>query len=169
MAGYIGHLAGGTVTFLAIYSITTKLGAATPYTPKVFCIAFLCCLLGSLFPDIDIKSVGQRIFYTVLTILIVMAILTQQWPLLALLSLLSAFPLLVNHRGIIHTVSFIMLAPLLVASIVRYGNLSLGRYDALLSALFGNSLWLIYGYFVAGAVSHLLLDYGVKKTMKRLF
>ena len=167
MANYRGHVAGGAATFLIIAYTTTKLFPAPLYTPKELLLALLFCLLGSLFPDVDIKSVGQRIFYTVLTIFIIITILTQQWLLLSMLSLISIFPLLVNHRGIIHTIGFVTLAPLVILFVTHYllptSNL-LGKYD-----LFSRTTWILYGYFVAGALSHLLLDYGISHKYKRLF
>lgn len=158
MPGYKGHLAGGTATFFLIYYSATKVFANTTYNNKEIVLAFVFCLLGSLFPDIDTKSFGQKIFYSLLAIPIALAIAMQEWRLLASLSVISLFPLLVNHRGIIHTVWFVTLAPLSIPFVIGYK-----------SPQFGHGTWLIYIYFVAGALSHLILDYGLLKVIKRTF
>ena len=158
MASYKGHLIGGTVAFGAVYYTTTRLLAHPPYPTKIFFFALICCLLGSLFPDVDTKSLGQRLFYGLLTTAIIATIITQRWRPLAALSLVSVFPMLVHHRGIMHSIWFVLTVPLSIPLVIWYQNPS-----------FNQTAWLIYGYFVAGAISHLFLDYGVTNTFKRSF
>jgi len=158
MPGYQGHLAGGTATFFLMYYSTTKVLSLPGYNEKELALAFAFCILGSLFPDIDTKSFGQKIFYFFLAIIILLSIINGHTKLLVPLSLISVFPLLVNHRGIIHTVWFVTLAPLSIPFVMGYS-----------SPQFTKITWLIYSYFVVGALSHLLLDYGFLRLLKRTF
>lgn len=165
MSSYRGHLVGGAVTFLLVQQGTQFFVKAPPSTmggtsPKGLIFGLTFCLLGSLFPDIDTKSVGQRIFYMMLTCIIVATIAMERWNLLSVLSLLGLFPLLVHHRGIIHTVWFVTLAPLPIPLIIMYNAPKLFLQGDLIYA---------YLYFVSGALSHLLLDYGIWKSLKRAF
>lgn len=153
MATYKGHIVGGIVVFFLAHYATKKFFAPLP-TKEVFTL-FLACILGSLFPDIDTKSVGQRIFYTLLIIPITVAIIYKQFLFLALLSLVSLFPILINHRGVTHSVWFISLTPLCIPLFMQQLNPHLTTVS-----------WFIYGYFTAGALSHLFLDYGFLKTLK---
>ena len=156
MPTYKGHLAGGAATFVAIHYISTKIFLTPPPTPKQIFFTCAFCLLGSIFPDIDTKSFGQKIFYTLLTVIIITAIIAQQWGLLSVLSLISVFPLLVNHRGVIHTVWFVTLAPLAIPLLIHYNSPELSQ-----------TAWLAYLYFLAGALSHLALDYEPWRKIRR--
>lgn len=163
MPNFQGHLAGGAVTFALVYSVSTKLITSIPYTGKETILALIFCLLGALFPDVDTKSIGQKVFYTINLVLVTWAILTHQWSLLSILSLLGVFPMLVSHRGIIHTVWFVTLVPLCIPFVMSYNKIPTGI------DMWGHTAWMIYGYFVAGALSHLLLDYGFLQTLRRMF
>ena len=59
MPGFRGHLIGGTVTYLAILQCIKSMQPSIP----VIISGFIFCIIGSLFPDIDIKSKGQKLFY----------------------------------------------------------------------------------------------------------
>ena len=164
MPGYKGHLIGGLAVYAIVYQTTTN-PAVNSALQKIFhfnpfhysgngdmrlyaiAMSFACCLLGSLFPDVDTKSVGQKLFYYIMAGIITFTVIKKQWGLLSALSLISLFPLLVNHRGIIHTIWFVTLAPLVVPLIVSHNHPAL----ALLC-------WQAYVYFVTGALSHLILD-----------
>ena len=111
-------------------------------------VAYFFVLLGR-------PNAEKKIFYVLLAIIIIAAIIMQQWSLLSVLSLISVFPLLVNHRGIIHTVWFVALAPLAIPLIIQYNSPSLAEAS-----------WLAYLYFVAGGLSHLFLDYPFLRKFK---
>lgn len=157
MPGYKGHLIGGTTTFFLVNHAVNKIPAHKPFTFDEFFFYFLLCLLGSLFPDIDTKSFGQKIFYILLALLIIFAIGSNRWPLLSMLSLVSLFPLLVNHRGIIHRVWFVIFVPLIIPIIVLH------NYPKL-----AHSSFIAYAFFVAGALSHLALDYCSFQLIKKI-
>ncbi|MCK4517763.1 metal-dependent hydrolase [Candidatus Babeliales bacterium] len=157
MPSYKGHLVGGAATFFVTYQAATKVFGQQPFTTKQIVFALTFCLLGSLFPDIDTKSLGQRVFYSLLTVAVFAAIALQHWALLSFLSVLGLLPLLVNHRGMIHTVWFVTMFPLAV-------TLFITRFNPTLSSM----AWPAYSYFVVGALSHLFLDYGVWRTVKTI-
>ena len=66
MPNYKTHLAGGLFAYLlSIYAVITLRTIS-------FALALewlLFCLLGALFPDVDIKSKGQKIFYWIVLLL----------------------------------------------------------------------------------------------------
>ena len=156
MPGYRGHLIGGVVAFVVVHNLIKIFDSQKSSGTTDVAIGFALCLLGSLFPDIDIKSVGQRIFYSFALILSIFAILTHQNSLLAVLCVITLFPLVVSHRGVIHRLWFVVLVPLSVPLIVSYGNAS----------LFVPS-FILYLYFLSGAISHLILDYGFLRFFRR--
>ena len=157
MPGYRGHLAGGIVAF-AVTCLAIKFFHPESVNHfKDVALGLAVCLLGALFPDIDIKSVGQRIFYFAVFPLIVLAIATKQFLLLSVLSVIALIPVLVSHRGLIHKWWFVVFAPLIIPVLFLYQN----------GILFMSSVT-VYLYFVSGALSHLLLDYGIWKFFKRV-
>ncbi len=111
----------------------------------------LFTIAGSLFPDVDIKSRGQKYFYQIMLVLFVVLALNNHYRQLAVISILSLIPLLVKHRGIFHKLWFMIAAPL-----ATWYCISL-QFPQLREALLMNSL-----FFVAGAISHLWLDKGIK-------
>lgn len=160
MPGYKGHLAGGciayglTLAFLYIlpYEALAKYGCSS----TVMALRWLfCTLAGSLFPDIDVKSKGQKYFYWVILGFFVLLIIERKFKLLAASSVLAVFPMLVKHRGIFHKTWFVILAPLTLWGLF-------GAYAPEYSfALFFDVL-----FFIIGALSHLWLDLGLKRMMR---
>ena len=156
MPNYKGHLVGGCAAFVIVYIMAIQVFGQPTYSKEQFLSYGALCLLGSLFPDIDTKSKGQRIYYMGLALMIIWAILFKQWNILAILSLLSLLPLLVSHRGIFHHAWFVVLAPLVVPLMLAYNNPS-----------FSTPSIMAYTYFVTGALSHLILDRGFRKTFRQ--
>jgi hypothetical protein len=156
MPGYRGHLIGGSVAFVVIHNVLSSFAPEMVTGANDMLIGALLCLLGALFPDIDIKSVGQRVFYSFALLLSMLAILSHHYSLLAVLAVLGLFPLVVPHRGVIHRLWFVVLVPFSVPLILAYGN----------AELFAPS-FILYLYFLAGAVSHLMLDYGIVRFFRR--
>ena len=147
MPNYRGHLLGGAATFGLLFYLGQKTGFIEAKNFAKISTWLLACLLGSLFPDIDITSKGQRLLYASLLIIIPGIILSQEWFLFLPVTLIAIFPLLVRHRGITHRVPFILAAPFVVSAIIAYYNQSAGKL------VIG-----CYPFFVLGALSHLLLD-----------
>lgn len=152
MPGYKGHLAGGCVAFsLAMIMLYHKCPSST--------VAFQwlgSTLAGSLFPDIDIKSKGQKYFYWIVLLIIGLLTIKQQYQLLALCSVFSVLPMLVKHRGLFHRVWFVIGMPLSVWFLVS-------------TYMPGYTYPMFYYtlFFVLGALSHLWLDLGIKQMLRR--
>jgi hypothetical protein len=153
MPNYKGHLAGGAVTFAGIIALTKLY--RYPWLKLSEWLVFT--LGGALFPDVDIKSKGQKIFYRLLLVMLIYLLIQQRLQAVIFLGITGAVPQVVRHRGIFHHPWFIILcsvAPVFVASMYQpyYFNLILG--DSL--------------FFCAGAFSHLILDRGITKVGKQL-
>ncbi len=158
MPGYRGHLFGGIVVYtILLFILTTFWMKGAISTHKLF-IWLAACLLGSLFPDIDITSKGQKIFFIALLPAIALSIFYQKWMVLSLLCVSAYIPLIAKHRGITHKAWFSALLPAtaIVAS-KSYKPQMLD--DTLILCLF----------FFIGTISHLILDFGPKQFIKRLF
>ena len=152
MPNYQTHLAGGALAFAA------TLVCIVPYAhPTVLSAGewLLFALAGSLFPDIDIKSKGQKYFYWMILILLLILAYTKRFIPLAIISIVSTIPLISKHRGLFHRAWFVIAAPLGVWYVLSL------QYPALKMALLFDML-----FFIAGALSHLWLDMGLKKMIK---
>lgn len=154
MPGYRGHLLGGlgafSVTLAALYA--TRSIQLAPIEVGQW-LGF--SLAGSLFPDVDIKSKGQKVFYWFVLFGFIYLILMKKLALLALLSLFAMLPMLVKHRGIFHRIWFVVGVPALAAwSCISY--LPFCNHAVITNTLF----------FVAGAVSHLWLDLGFRRMIR---
>lgn len=152
MPNYKGHLIGGCVAFAAVLIILP------PAYPTTLLTAFewlLFTLAGSLFPDIDIKSKGQKYFYWMILILLILLLHTRRFIPLAAVSILSMIPMLSKHRGLFHRTWFIIAAPLIAWQIVAL-------YFPAIKELFMYDML----FFIAGALSHLWLDMGLKGMIK---
>jgi hypothetical protein len=66
MPSYRVHLIGGFLTYLAVLQGIKHMDISG----FVIAQGLLFCLLGALFPDIDVKSKGQKIFYSILLCLL---------------------------------------------------------------------------------------------------
>lgn len=143
MPSYRGHLIGGVLTYLGMLQFIKY---AQPNSPIVL-QGFLFCLLGSLFPDIDVKSKGQKIFYMLVLIFLCYCLIQQRLDLFIAVSLLGLIPLLVRHRGLFHEIWFLLL--LTFVSFICFKSCS--KQDELL--LLANS-----SFFFMGCLSHVVLD-----------
>ena len=146
MPGYKKHLSVAFILYGAVLAFFALRQLAI--SQAVEWLLFI--LLGALFPDIDIKSKGQLLFYHIVLLLLLYFFLTGQWSALIGLSLLSCMPLVVNHRGIFHNFAFILLVVLASTSLGCY--VWPHRY-----------IFLCYDacFFLLGVFSHLALDKGI--------
>ncbi len=158
MPNYRGHLIGGTLIYILIVIIIANAYTFIPLKTNTLIPWLGALLLGSLFPDIDIRSTGQKIFYSVLFIATTLTIFLKHWNMLIILLLLALFPLCTRHRGIAHHPLFVIAIPLLVPATIKYYN----------PAFFNDTLTITL-FFIAGAMSHLILDFGLVKVTKLLF
>jgi hypothetical protein len=145
MPNYKKHLYGGIVAYifilLFIIRCTPSWGVALEW--------LFCALAGSLFPDIDIKSKGQKYFYHIILILFIILACKQRFVVITCLSFIVIVPLLTKHRGIFHSSVFLIVFPISVW--------------LLMSCIFTHVSRLLFidtMFFIAGALSHILLDFG---------
>ncbi|MCX5925067.1 MAG: metal-dependent hydrolase [Candidatus Dependentiae bacterium] len=151
MPGYKGHLVGG----LCVYGLGL-------YLLRSYCVSYsigiewcICRIAGSLFPDIDIKSKGQKYFYWIIVGIFGLLIIHQKHSMLACASMLAVTPLLARHRGIFHNIWFIL-------GLTSVGWLVLSNYQPSLSQI----LLLDAVFFFLGAASHIWLDVGFKRMLR---
>lgn len=155
MAGYKGHLAGGLVFFglyfagLAfVFSVDQAYQRFSGFEMVAVPAVLLgLCLMFSLWPDVDINSVGQNLFYSLFFLVDVLLIAQREFEWAAYLGLFAILPILGKHRGWTHTYWAMLLvpSPLLVLPYV----LSPARPLAGLP---------FYGAAVVGYFSHLFMD-----------
>ena len=152
MSNYKGHLAGGLVTALALVYIMSWW-----FEPTIMLATQLivCALFGSLFPDIDTKSQGQLLSYRFLAVLLMVLVAQQRFQLALFCSAVGILPLVVHHRGLFHRVWFLAA---ICMSAVLYTSWYVPQYTVLVAL---HSL-----FFFMGALSHLWLDFGIKRMMK---
>lgn len=151
MPQYKTHVLGGLCSFAILRFV---LHGYNP-TFAASCEWLLFAILGSLFPDVDIKSKGQKIFYRFLMILFVYYAFVQKVYHLSVIGCLAIFPLLVRHRGIFHRIWFIVL---LGVAMILWAYFTFSRYTFI---VFWDAI-----FFTSGAISHIWLDVGIKRMIK---
>ncbi len=144
MPGYKTHLVGGAVTFVCLQAV---LSSPISTTPLIMFQWLGATLLGALFPDVDIKSKGQGLFYKGMLICLALLLWKKQVYLFVAMSFLALVPVLVRHRGLFHRVWFVIVVPFSVAFVA--GN----SFPASSTLFFYNAC-----FFSAGALSHIMLD-----------
>ncbi|HBR71138.1 TPA: hypothetical protein DIC20_02140 [Candidatus Dependentiae bacterium] len=143
---YKGHIIGGVVTYVLILYLLKFINY--PFDTIHNVQWFLLCILGSLFPDIDTKSKIQLWIYRLLFIFYILLIINNpNIQIMIFTSILAIIPLIVRHRGLFHQPSFLIGLPLIIVCIISFIQPAKAS-EALINALF----------FIAGALSHLLLD-----------
>ena len=145
MAGGRGHLGGGIIfVIIFIYTITNYF-----YKPTLteIVIYFALASMFSVWPDIDIKSHGQKFFYTIFFLTDLFFIINEEYKVASYFGLIIILPVLAKHRGWTHSIPAMILipSPLLCYPIVISGQLDVsGIY--------------FYAAAVTGYFSHLVLD-----------
>ena len=155
MPGYKGHLMGGIAVYGILFFIISTLVRPSTIVAFEWCIFTLA---GALFPDIDVKSKGQKYFYFVVLLFFVVLLMHQRFEMLSCCSCIVISPMLVRHRGIFHSPRFIVITPLIgwILMSMVFPDLS--------QQLFFDTL-----FFIIGALSHLWLDFGPSQMIRRLF
>jgi len=146
---YRGHLVGGLASYFLLITLFS-------ISQGFFAHNFLGCiaaLAGSLFPDIDIYSKGQRLFLKVLLLLFLLCLFFRASIPVVILALFSSLPILFPHRGLFHDIFFVATLSVLAAGGLIY-MLPHHTEQIVITALF----------FFVGVLSHLILDKGFKKT-----
>lgn len=148
MPGYRGHLAGATV----FYGVTIYL--LRSFNPSIATLIewLACTYAGALFPDIDVKSKGQKFFYWGIVAIVAALLYQKKYMLMIGVSCLAMLPMLVRHRGLFHRLGFLAF---FVASI------ALGL--SFCWPAFIKVIWFDAVFFMLGIISHLWFDLGWRK------
>ena len=133
---------------------------------------FIVALLFGLWPDVDITSKSQKIFYTVLFVLNAALIFVFKFYIVAaLLGLFAMLPILSRHRGWTHSRITMILLPglfLVFPVYIEYPSWDIGwvelpdlldsllKWERLLDVLQDGLIFYLAG--VIGYASHLYLD-----------
>jgi hypothetical protein len=143
MPGYRAHLITGLVTYLVLVHL---LKSAEP-SASTLVLGLMFCLCGALFPDIDVKSKGQKLFYILLLCLLIYLMIEEKYCMFAVMSFLGIIPLLVRHRGVFHYIWFLTAMACAFSLMVK-------SFCGSVEQIMLNNVW----FFFAGSVSHVLLD-----------
>lgn len=150
MPGYKAHLSGALVAYA---------GVALLIFPVDFTVArhlelVLCMLAGALFPDVDIKSKGQRIFY-LLVIPSALMLWIGDFHVMAFALAIGAFlPLVCAHRGLFHKISFLFFVSCIFFII---------GFSWCTTATWAVRMALNAVFFFFGTVTHIILDIGLRR------
>jgi membrane-bound metal-dependent hydrolase YbcI (DUF457 family) len=143
MPSYKGHMIGGLVSYAGVLYLLRC------HNPTVFTAAewLFFTLIGALFPDIDTKSKGQKFFYQLVGILLFVLLLQKRFQAVAFVAIIALFPLLVRHRGITHSLYFIVGLSLLIVAFAHF-----------VAPCYATIVFFDTLFFFVGACSHILLD-----------
>ncbi len=145
MPGYKTHLLGGLAAFFATSLVLAK--ALSMSSPTLFLGYFLCALIGSIFPDIDIASKMQRLFFIAATGALSFALLTNRTSCFLIISGSVLLVTLLRHRTLTHQVYFLICMPFFFA----LGSVYL--YKLPFNPVINSTI-----FFVMGCLSHVFLD-----------
>lgn len=155
MPNYKGHLCGGLIVFgVALCCVWRVLNPSL----LTVCEWLLFTLAGALFPDVDIKSKGQKYFYHLIFLFFIVLVLKERYQMLGCCSFIIITPMLVRHRGVFHSPRFVIAIPLLFWMCVAFMMPKIG-YQFFFDTLF----------FIIGCLSHVWLDLGARHMFRRLF
>lgn len=149
MPGYKAHITAGAVScFILIYAVSVLVHICPTFLQFMGC--FACAILGSIFPDIDTTSKAQRLFFLFSSLVLLGSIVFRAWFIFFNFSFITVIVTLLKHRTITHNVYFLFTLSILLIlfSALVFNGISTG---AVLSAL----------GFAVGALSHILLDFGL--------
>lgn len=147
MPNYKGHLVGGIVLYATILLCFFPAVQGSTMCEWLF---FVC--IGALFPDIDTKSKGQRLFFVLLAGVLAYLLLRQKVYAAVLLAIVACVPLIAHHRGLFHNFLFLTGFSWGIGLAVAY---LLPEYRTII----------VYDtlFFWMGVFSHIVLDRGIKR------
>jgi hypothetical protein len=114
----------------------------------------LFTILGSLVPDIDTRSKGRAVFFRLYLISAILLIIFRWWNILASMSAVVLLAWLAPHRALFHNIWFICC---MVMSAVLFAR-TISSTCAMIVLIDGL-------FFIAGALSHILLDVGLRRLL----
>ena len=157
MPTYRFHILGGAAAFGLLHVAAERFIPSYQSHSWTVLASFLAiAMLGSIFPDIDVKSNMQKIFIATMVIALPVAFFMQKYYVLATLIAISAGLVIIRHRGLTHRAWFLVAFPLLVGFYLSY------RCPSNTELIYSACL-----FFSAGGLSHLALDFGITRFFKK--
>lgn len=156
VAGYRGHITlaviFGALLVLGLAYSSISVGASLEERVVKGIVIVWLAVIFALFPDIDIKSKGQLLFYRLFFLLDLLLLLGGRTQEAALLGFLALVPILSRHRGWTHTVWAMILVPLPILA----GPMYLAKASTTVGLPY-------YLGAVAGYLSHLIADGTIRR------
>ena len=146
MAGYKGHIAGGIILMMIVLNLVFYAFTSPSWIEII--LYMLLAIMFALWPDVDIKSKGQKLFYILFFITDLYLIIVQKFEAAAFLGLFIIIPILSKHRGWTHSIPAMILIP---SPILIYPMISGGTMEFFAGVPY-------YFAAITGYFSHILLD-----------
>lgn len=160
MASYRGHISGGVVAYGMGIVLLQKTYPSLRISYSTLLLWFIATMMGSLLPDCDISSKGQKLFYGSCLVIVGILLAARQHGVAAYGLSIACIPLLVGHRKIVHTLTFWIISMAALAYGVCY-LLGSAIIPELVPPLF---------FVLIGVSSHLFLDgYGLRRAQRLLY
>jgi len=118
-----GHIVGGFV-FLWLFLTVLSNYFFVPSAMEIVIFAAIA-IMFALWPDVDIKSIGQKLFYTIFFVTdVVLIFYFKELETAAYFGMLIILPILAKHRGWTHwrSTAILLPAPLMLAPMYMYGG-----------------------------------------------
>ena len=155
MPSYKVHLIGGAATY-GLLALTMPLLFTSHLQPYHQAMLLGLTLTGSIFPDIDITSRIQIMFFRLMFVVLPLLLFLKYFLTFMYVGAACIGLILIKHRTLTHRTWFLFALSLICATTVSIKHPALTEF-AFIAGL----------YFFIGAVSHLVLDYGIKQYFKR--
>ena len=118
-----GHIVGGFV-FLWLFLTVLSNYFFVPSAMEIVIFAAIA-IMFALWPDVDIKSIGQKLFYSIFFITdVVLIFYFKELETAAYFGMLIILPILAKHRGWTHwrSTAILLPVPLMLAPMYMYGG-----------------------------------------------
>lgn len=168
---YIGGLIAYTLFFVLSFgaSLFGQITMQVPFernptvsfSPWGIGACFVVAVLSGLWPDVDIKSRSQQIFYRIFLVFSIILILRKQYLQSAVLGIFAMLPLLGKHRGWTHSRLTMLLLPAVFLLLPFYFKGAAVDLDNLMSSHnldFIRSGFPFYTASLIGYATHLQMD-----------
>ena len=144
---YKWHIIGGAIAYSCILLGLSVLSFSISLDSSI--LWFFISIFGALFPDIDTQSKIRRLLYGkwLFVLFGILILLKTSSMVLIFLTFLAILPFVAKHRGFFHSI-FLLVGLPVTLSITLSWYYPTQAYVIITSSIF----------FIAGALSHVLLD-----------
>ena len=175
MSMFRGHYIGGLIAYTLFFvlslgaSLFGQVAMQVPlernptisFNPWSIGACFVVAVLSGLWPDVDIKSRSQQIFYRIFLVFSIILILRKQYFQSAVLGIFAMLPLLGKHRGWTHSRLTMLLLPAVFFVLPIYFEGAAVDLENLTSSQNIDLVWSGFPFYTAsliGYATHLHLD-----------